>query len=1075
MILLIAGQQLYSQNAFLFSPDATVPKNDTVVIKLHDYVGDIQWQKTLELDGSDNWENIANATADTLLFIADTTTYFRARVVAGHCDPFYSDTTHVSVYRLKEKVVLVELEGLQLISDTLELADGSYRFIGDQGDIDIGSIIVSSDGAGYLRKVTGITIAGDTISLETEQGTMEDVFDDFYLENTIVITLDQNKKSMAGARRIPMERITLPPGVKFRSSGIGLDFSNTVIYSDNNITVGIEEGIINFEPSIDVVFDFGWLTGLKHMEFVASGMVESDFDFYIQCTQAVNYAKSIPIGPPFTVLVPIGPIPVTVTLKFYLGFNANMEAEIYATAGYDSNYEVAFGAEYNKNASPQWQAIWERDADFIPHNPTFSIHGELSAKTYVKPELSLTIAGVAGTTLYVDPYLRAFGEFDYPSPTWSWELAAGIGGYLNFKVGIFGFNIANFNWTLLNWEKIIAEGYSEIEPNTPTLTTTAVSNITINSATSGGNITSDGGKPVTARGVVWSANPNPSLASNQGLTINGTGTGAYVSNLTGLIENTTYYVRAYATNSNGTSYGNELNFTTLSTSLPSLTTTAITNITINSATSGGNITSDGGKPVTARGVVWNTSPNPTISNNDGQTSNGTGTGSFVSNLTGLDENTMYYVRAYATNSNGTAYGNERSFTTASTSLPTLTTAAVTNITTNSATSGGNITSDGGQPVTARGVVWNTTPNPTLGSNQGFTTNGTGTGAFVSNLTGLSQNTTYFVRAYATNSNGTAYGNELEFTTAGTTLPTLTTAAVTNITTNSATSGGNITSDGGQPVTARGVVWNTTPNPTLGSNQGFTTNGTGTGAFVSNLTGLSQNTTYYVRAYATNSNGTAYGNELEFITLGSSGCGSPVTFTYNGSSVTYGTVVSANDKCWLDRNLGATQVATSSTDVSAYGDLFQWGRLDDGHQVRTSPTTTTLSNSDVPGHNMFIKAPNNPFDWRSPQNNNLWQGEGGTNNPCPDGYRLPTQAEWDTERASWNTNNAAGAFASPLKLPMAGYRDYFGGSVDYEGSGGNYWSSTVSGVYAWFLGFYSDDALMYSYYRALGFSVRCLKD
>jgi uncharacterized protein (TIGR02145 family) len=201
----------------------------------------------------------------------------------------------------------------------------------------------------------------------------------------------------------------------------------------------------------------------------------------------------------------------------------------------------------------------------------------------------------------------------------------------------------------------------------------------------------------------------------------------------------------------------------------------------------------------------------------------------------------------------------------------------------------------------------------------------------------------------------------------------------------------------------------------------------------------------------------------------------VTFTYNGSTVTYGTVTSANNVCWLDRNLGATQVATSSSDAAAYGDLFQWGRLDDGHQVRTSPTTTTLSNSDVPGHGNFILAPNNPCDWRSPQNPNLWQGVNGTNNVCPDGYRLPTQAEWDTERLSWNTNNAAGAFTSPLKLTMAGYRTFNNGSVYYEGAHGLYWSSTVGGILAWRLAFDSSNAFVVNDYRAFGYSVRCLKD
>jgi hypothetical protein len=98
------------------------------------------------------------------------------------------------------------------------------------------------------------------------------------------------------------------------------------------------------------------------------------------------------------------------------------------------------------------------------------------------------------------------------------------------------------------------------------------------------------------------------------------------------------------------------------------------------------------------------------------------------------------------------------------------------------------------------------------------------------------------------------------------------------------------------------------------------------------------------------------------------------------------------KTWMDRNLGASQVATSSTDAASYGDLYQWGRRADGHQCRTSPTTATLSSVDQPAHGNFILAPNAPNDWRSPQNNNLWQGVTGVNNPCPSGYRVPTQTE-----------------------------------------------------------------------------------
>ena len=181
------------------------------------------------------------------------------------------------------------------------------------------------------------------------------------------------------------------------------------------------------------------------------------------------------------------------------------------------------------------------------------------------------------------------------------------------------------------------------------------------------------------------------------------------------------------------------------------------------------------------------------------------------------------------------------------------------------------------------------------------------------------------------------------------------------------------------------------------------------------------------------------------------------------------------KTWMDRNLGASQAATSSTDADAYGDLYQWGRAADGHQCRNSATTSTVSSTDDPGHDDFITANSGNYDWRSPQNDNLWQGVNGTNNPCPSGYRLPTDAELEQERLSWISSNARGAFASPLKLPLAGSRFYNNGSLGTVGSYGHCWSSTVNGTYASILNFLSSSASLLYGIQADGFSVRCIKD
>ncbi|MDD3892495.1 MAG: fibrobacter succinogenes major paralogous domain-containing protein [Bacteroidales bacterium] len=191
-----------------------------------------------------------------------------------------------------------------------------------------------------------------------------------------------------------------------------------------------------------------------------------------------------------------------------------------------------------------------------------------------------------------------------------------------------------------------------------------------------------------------------------------------------------------------------------------LSTKDVTGITQTAAISGGAITSDGGATVTARGVCWSTDPVPTISDN--KTADGTGEGSFVSNISELSPETTYYVRAYATNSIGTGYGSVISFTTQDNSPPKLLTTAVSNITNTTAASGGNIIFDGGATVTARGVCWSTDPVPTISDNK--TTDGAGEGEFSSSLSGLSPETTYYVRAYATNSIGTGYGIAVTFRT-----------------------------------------------------------------------------------------------------------------------------------------------------------------------------------------------------------------------------------------------------------------------------------------------------------------------
>jgi uncharacterized protein (TIGR02145 family) len=276
-------------------------------------------------------------------------------------------------------------------------------------------------------------------------------------------------------------------------------------------------------------------------------------------------------------------------------------------------------------------------------------------------------------------------------------------------------------------------------------------------------LTSDGGSYILEKGICYSTISTPTTANDISSGGSGNDNGPFRAQLDNLVPNTTYYARAFATNSAGTSYGSIVSFKTPvpPPDVPLLQTVTVNTITSTTAASGGNITSDGGSAITEKGILWNNTGNPTISINTGKTSNGTGSGNFISSLNSLLPNTKYYVRAYATNNSGTGYGNELNFTTA-TGIATLTT-SINAIGSTNVTAGGDILNDGGGMITIRGVVWSTSPNPTIALVT-KTTDGTGSGSFTSAVNGLSVGTTYYIRAYATNSAGTAYGNELSFTT-----------------------------------------------------------------------------------------------------------------------------------------------------------------------------------------------------------------------------------------------------------------------------------------------------------------------
>ena len=488
----------------------------------------------------------------------------------------------------------------------------------------------------------------------------------------------------------------------------------------------------------------------------------------------------------------------------------------------------------------------------------------------------------------------------------------------------------------------------------------------------------------------------------------------------------------------------------------------VTDITENSATLTGIIQDVGEKGITQCGHCWSIYENPTISGS--HTTNNNGVGSFTSNITGLSAYTKYYARAYATSSGETVYGSQISFTTLIyVGLPTVVTSSVSNITNNSATCGGNVISDGGATVTAKGVCWSTSENPTVSDNH--TTDGSGTGPFTSNLTELSPDTTYYVRAYATNIAGTTYGTQRSFSTPSQeiTLPVVITDTISSITDTSAQSGGNVTSDGGAEVTARGVCWDVSENPDLSDD--YTTDGNGTGKFTSSITELSPGITYYVRAYATNSVGTVYGDQISFKTWSGS-----IT-DYNGN--VYWTI-KIGDQIWMAENLKTTRY-NDGTDIPLVTDNTEWANL-------YGPAYCWYNNDEAQYKNTYGAI----YTWYTVNTDKL----------CPAGWHVPSDDEWTTltdylggesvaggklkeagtthwDSPNTGATNETGFTALPGGTRAGGLGD-FGGINTY----GYWWSSTeYDETRVWWRNTQHHSSRVDRNYLSKwnGYSVRCLKD
>lgn len=405
-------------------------------------------------------------------------------------------------------------------------------------------------------------------------------------------------------------------------------------------------------------------------------------------------------------------------------------------------------------------------------------------------------------------------------------------------------------------------------PTAPVVTTGSASGIAQTVATVAGTISSNGGASVTEYGIEYSITSGFTGGTGTKVTSANLSGTAYTSALSGLTASTTYYARAYAVNSVGTTYGSIVSFSTLApVVIPTVSTGSSSGVTTSGATVAGTISSAGNANISEYGIEWSTTSGFANGTGTKVTSSNLSGSAYTAVISGLSTSTTYYVHAYAVNSAGTGYGSAVSFTTAAAATaPVVSTGSATNVATTTATLGGVLTSNGGATVSEYGVEYSTTSGFTGGTGTKITSSNLSGTAFSAAVSSLSSSTTYYFRAYAVNSVGTTYGSAVSFsTTTPVSLPTVSTGAASSITGSTATVAGTISSNGGGTITAYGIEYSTTSGFTGGTGTKVASSNISGTDYSSALSGLTTSTTYYVRAYATNSAGTAYGSAVSFAT------------------------------------------------------------------------------------------------------------------------------------------------------------------------------------------------------------------
>jgi uncharacterized protein (TIGR02145 family) len=617
------------------------------------------------------------------------------------------------------------------------------------------------------------------------------------------------------------------------------------------------------------------------------------------------------------------------------------------------------------------------------------------------------------------------------------------------KNNLFTFVLTLFAFLSCNQEEIVF---------TPTVSTGSVDEITATSAKVSGNVTSNGGADVTDRGIFWGVSQNPEVSGGTKLSL-GNGNGIFSETIDELTPGVKYYVKAYAQNSKGTTYGNETFFTTLI-GFPQISTIDPAPITSSSVSVGGSIASDGGSGVVEKGIFWSKSPNANISGVKVVIESETN--DFTTTLDNLLRGTTYYVKAFATNAKGSAFGEEKLFSTLK-ELPTIATLSAQDITINSAIIFGEITSDGGANITEKGFYWGTTDAPET----------TGTkiviegeeAQFSKSLDNLNPGATYFFVAYAENEVGKVYGSQKSLKTQGN-LPIASTTGHSNLKTSSVTLKGIVSAS--MLITTVTFEYGTSSsygNSITAQQSPITADNVEVSAEIS---GLQSNTTYHYRVVAQNVLGASSGRDSTFKTV--------------LTGIT-GSVTDADNNTYNTIGIGYQQWMTTNLKTTKYRDGTKIPKIQKDSLWRLASTSGFCwYNNDS---TTFAARYGALYNWHAVSTSQL----------CPSGWHVPSQEDIEklveyvggssvaggklkqTGTSNWESPNEGAVNEFGFNALAAGKRDH-DAVYDFARVEGVWWTSsnysTLTSSYFSIIYKYSN-----SYIGILnkknGASVRCVKD